>query len=470
MIRGKFRRAALWGALLLLALLSPTLRFLRADEPQWKFLERKEITPVWSGHRVGFAFLAHNDALYIAFYDRDRKMTVGRRPFDAREWEFKTLPTAVGWDSHNYIAMTFDSEDYLHLSGNMHCVPLIYFRAAKPNDIASLEQVPAMVGREEKHVTYPKFLTDRSGELIFTYRDGSSGNGSQYWNVYDTASKTWRRLLDTPLFDGQGERNAYFSGPELGPDQRYHMIWVWRDTPDCATNHDLGYARSADLVHWEKSDGTPILLPIQFGGGEMIDPVPAGGGILNGLHHLAFDAETRPMVSYTKYDENGQIQLWNARREAGGWRKEQATHWDQKFVFSGGGCIVVDYRFSGLSRDSEGRFVQTWRYLPQKKEGRVTLDPETLRPIEPSPENPAPTLAEDSSAKKISSPLFDQAIAEEMDKIELDDPRVQMQKVSVSAGNRLFVFRWETLPVNRDRPPKEGAPAPATLRVFEFKK
>ena len=53
------------------------------------------------------------------------------------------------------------------------------------------------------------------------------------------------------LFDGQGRRNAYPLGPVTGPDGRFHVVWVWRDTPDCATNNNLSYARSRDLIHWE---------------------------------------------------------------------------------------------------------------------------------------------------------------------------------------------------------------------------
>ncbi len=34
-----------------------------------------------------------------------------------------------------------------------------------------------------------------------------------------------------------------------GPDGRYHMAWLWRDTGDAGSCHDLCYTRSAD--HWE---------------------------------------------------------------------------------------------------------------------------------------------------------------------------------------------------------------------------
>ncbi len=42
------------------------------------------------------------------------------------------------------------------------------------------------------------------GELIFMYRDGSSGSGNHIFNKYSTSTGTWSRLLGTPLTDGEG--------------------------------------------------------------------------------------------------------------------------------------------------------------------------------------------------------------------------------------------------------------------------
>ena len=35
------------------------------------------VAPVWAGHPVGFDLLTHGDGQFIAFYDAERKMTVG---------------------------------------------------------------------------------------------------------------------------------------------------------------------------------------------------------------------------------------------------------------------------------------------------------------------------------------------------------------------------------------------------------
>ncbi len=39
------------------------------------------------------------------------------------------------------------------------------------------------------------------------------------------------------------------------------FIWVWRDTPDCATNHDLSYMKSPDLKNWYNAFGEKVELP-----------------------------------------------------------------------------------------------------------------------------------------------------------------------------------------------------------------
>ena len=262
-----------------------------ADAP--RVVEAVDVAPVWAGHPVGFELLTHGNMQYVGFYDADRQWTIGQRSLESREWTVHVLPYPVGWDSHNDIVMTMDDDGYLHVTGNMHNHPLRYFRTETPGDITTLRQIESMVGRDETRVTYPKFLRGPAKELIFTYREGSSGNGIQIYNVYDHTTQTWSRLLDSPLVDGQGKMNAYFHGPVRGPDEFFHLVWVWRDTPDCATNHTLSYARSRDLRTWENSRGETLTLPMTIRTAEVIDPVPPGGGMLNGNTIIGFDREKR---------------------------------------------------------------------------------------------------------------------------------------------------------------------------------
>lgn len=415
-----------------------------------------DVAPVWSGHPVRFALLTCGPRQFVAFYDADRQMTVASRKTDEARWHFVKLPAKVAWDSHNYIVMAADDEGLLHLAGNMHCVPLVYFRTQKPYDVDTFKQVPRMVGREEKSCTYPAFLRGAGNELLFTYRDGRSGNGNQILNVWEGKTHAWRRMIDQPLFSGEGRMNAYFRGPMRGPDGRFHVVWVWRNSGDCATNHDLSYARSRDLVHWETSAGKPLALPITVRTGEIVDPVPPGGGILNGGAALGFDSKGRPVISYYKYDERGKTQVYNARLEDGRWKICQASQWNYRWEFSGGGSIHAEVSVGAVRPGPEGRLVQSYG---NEKEGSGTwlLDEATLKPVgAAAPVRPSPRTA----------------LPQELHKAASDFPGMQVNWAEdAGKGDEKGVayrLRWETLGPNRDRP-RETVPPPTMLRLVRVR-
>ena len=174
--------------------------------------------------------------------------------------------------------------------------------------------------------------------------------------------------------------NAYFVGPEQDKAGMFHVCWVWRNTPNCATNHDLCYARSKDLVHWETSDGRPLSLPITLATAEIVDPVPPGGGMLNGNTKLGFDPEGRPVISYHKFDAQGKTQLYNARREDGGWRIYQTSDWDYRWEFQGGGTIRFEIGFGPVVMGPDESLTQTWHHVKHGS-GNWKLDPLTLKPM-----------------------------------------------------------------------------------------
>lgn len=411
-----------------------------------------DIAPVWSGHPVGFCLLTWPPHQFVGFYDAERRMTVAQRKLDDTTWQFTILDEQIGWDSHNYVTIALDAQGFLHLCGNMHCVPLVYFRSAKPFDATSLVRIPAMVGSEEQEVTYPRFLEGPKGELVFTYRDGRSGSGNQIFNSYDVETKTWRRLLDKPLTDGEGARNAYFHGPIPGPDGYFHLCWVWRESPDCATNHDLSYARSKDLVHWERSDGTAYALPITLATAEVVDPVPVGGGMINGNAKLGFDARGRVVIGYHKHDEKGFTQACMARPEAGGWRRVVVSDWQYRWDFSGGGSIPFDIRIGAPKTAEDGGLVLPFSHR-QFGSGRVRVDSETLQRIE--------VLGPEES--RIPKGLIRaQSTFPGMEvRLEEDSGRAE-------TGNVAYCLRWETLGPNRDRPRDPPWPEPIMLRLYRL--
>ncbi|QHI68278.1 BNR repeat-containing protein [Tichowtungia aerotolerans] len=410
-----------------------------------KVLEKVPVEQVWPATPVAFASEVAGDQQFICFYDADRVMTAAQRKLGSDQWIFQKLPSTLGWDSHNYIAMTLDDDGYIHVSGNMHVVPLVYFRSTKPYDVTSIVPVQRMTGEKEDRVTYPKFLRGACGELIFNYRDGSSGKGDQIYNVYDLKTRTWRRLLDRPLTDGEGKMNAYFQGPVLGADGYFHMTWVWRDTIHCETNHDLCHARSKDLVHWETMDGTPIELPIRLDTpGVIVDPVPIKQGMLNGNGKIGFDSQNRVVLAYHKFDENGKTQLYNARYENGAWKIYQTSDWNYRWYFSGGGSINNDIRITPVQL-RDGKLTQGFSH---KEEGSKTwvLNEETLQPV---------------GAVELPS------LPKEIRKLRSQFPGMQVRTQRDQTDSSLLL-RWEVLPKHRDAPRPKPWPEPVMLEVYNL--
>lgn len=90
-----------------------------------------DIARVPSSFPVGFALVTHGDQQFVAYYDSAKNMTVAARKLNSKKWEYKVLDTKIGWDTHNYVTMKIDSSGYIHVSGNMHAAPLVYYRSMK---------------------------------------------------------------------------------------------------------------------------------------------------------------------------------------------------------------------------------------------------------------------------------------------------------------------------------------------------
>ena len=421
---------------------------------QYEIVEALDIAKVPSDFPVGFSLLSAPPHQFAAYYDSERRMTIASRLLNAADWQYQILPSTVGWDSHNYITMAVDNAGHLHVSGNMHVSKLVYFRTQTPGDITTLRQLP-MTGQEETRVTYPKFLTSNEGVLIFNYRSGSSGNGARIYNKYDLESETWTRLLDKPLLDGEGVRNAYPKGPVHGPDGRFHMIWVWRDTPDCATNNNLSYARSDDLIHWESIAGEHAPLPLTLGNASLIvDPIPSGGGIINGCEKLTFDESYRPLISYHKADKNGHMQIYVARFETDQWVHHKITDWNRPVHFGGNGSMgFIGIKISTHTRPMPDLLTLTYRHQDYGS-GRVVVAATTLRPVQ----------------KEIDvTPEFPR----EMERRRIDGDGIGIKRAydsgATSAPGIRYMLQWETLGPAHDRRRDPPLPEPSTLTLYKLR-
>ena len=417
-----------------------------------KILNSIEIAKVWAGHPVGFDLLTYDQHQFIVFYGANRQMEIVARRIDSISFEQATFPSYIGWDSHNYVTMAIDDADQIHLCGNMHGDPLTYFRTTQPLNIQSFAQVDHMTGQNEGRCTYPVFMRGSENELIFRYRDGSSGNGVDYYNVYDPTTEKWKPLIGQPLLDGKGLMNAYSHGPIMGRDKLFHLVWMWRDTPDCRTNHHISYARSQDLRKWETGQGEEIELPITIDEKRVVvDPVPVDGGMINMNQSLGFDHQNRPIVSYHKHDAEGKTQIYNARLEGHQWQIYQVTNWDYHWDFKGKGSISTKIRVGAVHLELDGSLVQSYSHV-EMGSGGWQLNPDTLEPVE--------TFCQQAD----SLPL-------EITEVRGDFPGLTVQ-TRRDRGQNLsehYLLRWETLSRNRDRP-RDAVPPASQLTLYTLSK
>ena len=229
-----------------------------------------------------------------------------------------------------------------------------------------------------------------------------------------------------------------------GPDGYFHLIWVWRNTPDCSTNHDLSYARSKDFVHWETSSGKPVALPMRVETAEIAAPVPVKGGMINGCERIGWDSQKRLVINYHKFDDNGKTQAYCARVEDGKWKSYPVSDWDYRWYFEGGGSIQPEIHLGSVTVAGKGKLALDYTHIKYGR-GRLIFDERTMKPLakEPAPARAWPAL---------------------LDKVESDFPGMAVK--ILQRGNSLL--RWETLGANRDRPREGPLPAPSMLRLYEL--
>ncbi|MDO6719854.1 BNR repeat-containing protein [Psychrosphaera sp. 1_MG-2023] len=416
---------------------------------------------VWSGHRIKPYLLTRGKNQFVGYFDANRQMTIAQREI-GKPWRYTKVDSWLGWDSHNYVTMELDADGFLHVMGNMHGDNLEYFRMTRPMNVRSIKRVNVMVDRAiENKMTYPVFMLNKQGELLVKYRSGGSGNGNEIYNIYDRKDKTWSRLHANKFLDGQGLMSGYFEGPTKGPDGNFHLIWVWRNTPNAATNHSLSYARSADLVHWTDSNGKPIALPLTLDRTEVVDPVAPFGGMINGNVKLGFDHKSRPIISYHKYDEAGNTQMFLARKSKSQWQFKKISDWqDFRWDFSGHGSLgrfpvrpqapelIDDNQIGVIVRKNDDilRFIVDAETLKTIRIETAELYPSELEPI---------TVK--SNHKLLSYSVMDM------------EHRVFKGLGDKGKNGSEFYLSWHSQPGNRDRA-HTNISEPSVLLLHEVKK
>ncbi len=282
------------------------------------------------------SLVTHQDTQFIAFYNQNRKVMLGKRKLGAADWDLvETNLQGNAADAHNAISIMVDGDGYLHISWDHHNHSLRYVRSVRPGSLQLTEKMP-MTGSDEKSVSYPEFYRTPDGNLLFFYRNGASGQGNLVINKYNTATKTWQRLHSN-LISGEGQRNAYWQA-FLDHKGTIHVSWVWRESPDVASNHDLGYARSSDGgLTWEKSTGEKYQLPITLATAEYAFRIPQNSELINQTS-MSADKRGNPFIATYWREKGTAVPQYHVVYHTGkSWRALNLNFRKTPFSLSGGG-------------------------------------------------------------------------------------------------------------------------------------
>jgi hypothetical protein len=309
-------------------------------------LRELAVAPGWAANSVNAVVFRKNAVVsdgsfqFTAFYDQSQRVVLARRRLGATRWTVQpTQFRGNTHDAHNAISIMLDGAGFLHLSWDHHNNALHYARSTAPHALSVGAEQP-MTGKNEQSVSYPEFHRLPDGDLLFLYRDGASGNGNLVLNRYSVATASWQRVHDN-VIDSEGQRNAYWQAFVDGRGT-LHLSWVWRESPDVASNHDMAYARSLDGGRtWQKSTGETYRLPITEATAEYAARIPQGSELINQTS-MTTDAAGQPYIA-TYWRPTGtqvpQYQLIYLNNKV--WKTAQVTHRTTPFSLSGAGTKKI---------------------------------------------------------------------------------------------------------------------------------
>lgn len=319
------------------------------------------------------AVTSHNGIQVAGYYDDRQRVVLASRKLGTDEWTTHiTQYTGNAADAHNGINLGIDGNGYLHIAWDHHDSPLQYARSIKPESL-ELGDRQIMTGSSEGSVTYPQFFNLPDGRLLFMYRDGSSGNGNLVINRYDPATQTWQRLHNV-LIDGQGQRNAYWQAA-VDAKGYVHVAWVWRETWDVASNHDMAYARSEDGGEtWVNSEGKPYAVPINASTAEYAMHIPQKHELINQTS-IAADEQGHPCIAtYFRPPDSNVPQFWLIYHDGREWSHQQVGNRIESFSLSGWGTqrIPISRPQVAVAQGADGPVVHII-FRDRERGSRVTL-------------------------------------------------------------------------------------------------
>lgn len=309
------------------------------------------IAPGWAGNTVNVVVFRKNsvttfgDTQYTAFYDPDGHVILAKRKLESDQWEIrKTQYSGNVKDAHNDICIAVDGKGILHMAWDHHANALRYARSNAPGSLELGERQP-MTGKHE----------DRSG------------NGNLVINRLDASTGQWAQVQEN-LIDGQKQRNPYC---QMAVDEKgtIHLSWVWRESGDVATNHDLCYAKSIDGGKtWLKSSGETYTLPINVTNAEIAVSIPQKQELINQTS-MTTDSKGHPYIATYWREKDADIPQYHVVYHDGTkWQTSQVGKQTVSFRLGGTGTKRIPISRPQIVADSSGGVDKA--YLVFRDEGR----------------------------------------------------------------------------------------------------
>lgn len=361
-------------------------------------IKETEVGKGWSNNSVNTVIFRSNAVTtfknyqFTSYYNNNGRLVLAKRKLGSNTWEVQTTPYSGNVkDAHNDISIAVDSEGYLHVSWDHHNTRLRYAKSTTPLGLELTDEL-SMTGLQEEAVTYPEFHNLPNGKLLFCYRSGESGRGNMVINSYDVQSKTWKQLQSN-LLNGEEQRSAYW---QMATDKKgvVYLSWVWRETWDVSTNHDICFAQSNDGgVTWQNSQRKPYTLPITASTAEVVWKVPQNSSLINQTS-MTIDTAGNPYIA-TYWDAGQGPQYKVVFLKNRKWQLLDTDFHKETFYLGGGGTksipisrpkvLVADEKVFLLYRDEEqGNKIMlayspvneaSWKQIPVTEEGVGQWEP-----------------------------------------------------------------------------------------------
>lgn len=286
------------------------------------------------------SLITHKGVQYAAYYDDRQNMVLAKRKLKTTLWEVsKTQYKGDATDAHKSISISVDGDGFLHVAWDQHNNQLNYCRSKSAGSLL-LGSKMSMTGLKENKVSYPEFYRLSKGDLLFFYRDGGSGNGNLMINRYHLKLKTWLPVQDG-LIDGEGKRNAYWQA-FIDRKDGVHLSWVWRESPNVASNHDLCYAKSLDGgTTWQKSTGEKYTRPINATNAEYAFKIPQQSELINQTSMYADAAGGIFIATYWRDVHDSVPQYRVVYKQADNWKLNTLKLRKTPFTLSGMGTKSI---------------------------------------------------------------------------------------------------------------------------------